>query len=78
MGKLLSWIWTLFWLLASGVIGGLFYESYWRWRGCFDAEGRCWVGDVVHHDQSVFLALPLAVCVLAAVAGLVASLRRRR
>lgn len=31
-----------------------FHEMYWRWRGCFNEEGRCFdpVEGVVYHAQS--------------------------
>ncbi len=40
---------------AASVISALaFYEMYWRWRGCFNEEGRCFdpVEGVVYHAQS--------------------------
>ncbi len=76
MKRAISLLWTTAWLAAAAVLGVLFYSSYWRWRGCFDAEGRCFAGDVVHHAQSVYLALPLAVCLIAASIGVVGLFRR--
>ncbi len=69
MARLAAWVWTLVWFLATAFFGLFFYASYWRWRGCFNEEGRCWTGEVVHDHQSVVLALPLAVSVIAALFG---------
>ena len=77
MKRLAGLVWTGVWVAASLVLAALFYNSYWRWRGCFNEEGRCWTGEVVHHDQSVYLALPLAFCVIAALIGVVGLLRSR-
>lgn len=68
-------LWTTAWLAASFVLAMLFHSSYWRWRGCFNEEGRCFTGAVVHHEQSVYLAIPLAVSLIAALIGVVRLLR---
>lgn len=41
------------WLLAvfASFFGFLFYERYWRWRGCFNELGRCFDPE----SQDVFL-----------------------
>ena len=77
MIKLIAWAWTLLSLVASALFGLLFYNSYWLWRGCFHEQGRCWTGEVVHHDQTVYLALPLAFSLVAALLGLVTLNRLR-
>lgn len=66
MKKIVGLVWTMAWLAAAIVLALLFYSSYWRWRGCFNEDGRCFTGEVVHHDQSVYLAIPLAISVVAA------------
>lgn len=42
----------------------LFYEQYFRWRGCFNDEGRCFdpqTGLVYHAQSGLFWALLCAV-----------------
>lgn len=77
MKRSVGLVWTTAWLAASLVLAMLFHGSYWRWRGCFNAEGRCFTGAVVHHEQSVYLAIPLAVSVIAAAIGVVGLFRAR-
>ena len=44
----------VFWGAGFLLCGFLFYELYWRWRGCFNELGRCFVEElgVVHREQS--------------------------
>ena len=38
----------------SAMLAFAFYDSYWRWRDCFNELGRCFdpVSGVVYHEQS--------------------------
>lgn len=47
----------------AAVFGFAYYESYFKWRGCFNELGRCLDGDsgVVHLEQSGGVWLSLAV-----------------
>lgn len=44
----------------------LFYDHYFKWRGCFDAQGRCFdhQSGVVYMEQSGFVWLSLALLTL--------------
>jgi hypothetical protein len=68
-----------FGLILAGVcapltafFGFLYYEVYWRWRDCFNEQGRCFVeaNSVVHHEQNAVLIVPLAVCLGLTLIGL--------
>ena len=40
--RILGWM-----VLASAALCAvLFYEQYWRWRGCFNELGRCWSSEM--------------------------------
>jgi len=71
-----------FWLAMSSVVTALFglmyYEGYWRWRGCFNAEGNCFDGVVNHHAQSEVLLLPLLLSALATLVSVWLLFGRRR
>ncbi len=62
------------------VFGVLYHAMYWRWRGCFDDAGRCFVPGhgVVYNAQSgvVYLSLTL-VCAGVALIGFVLMARSR-
>ena len=51
---MLLWIWILFWGIATVVAGYGYYQFYWKWRNCFNDEGRCFdtTDSVVYHSQS--------------------------
>lgn len=74
--RFLAIAWTGVWTLAAASLALAFHESYWRWRDCFDDTGRCWTGEVVHHEQAAYLALPLGLSVLAALLGVLRLARR--
>jgi hypothetical protein len=62
--------------LPTAFFGLLYYETYWRWRDCFNEEGRCFVeaDSVVHHQQNGVLIAPLALCLGLTLIGLALSL----
>lgn len=65
---LLAWSMVAFTGAATAVFGFMFYEAYWRWRGCFNSEGNCFDGVVNHRTESmawIFPALPSgALCLV--------------
>ena len=67
-------------LPLTAFFGWSYYESYWRWRDCFNAEGRCFVesDSVVHHQQNEILIVPLAICLGLALLGLALGFGRLR
>jgi|GEM_PF-2146475 len=46
--------WTAIWLVVAAFCLAGWTESYWMYRDCFDAEGRCFdaANGVVRHSQS--------------------------
>ncbi len=55
--------------VASGVFWLAYYTFYFKWRSCFDTQGRCFDGETgaVYHAQSAVVWLPIATimtCVL--------------
>lgn len=52
--------------LASFFSLWFFYELYWRWRDCFNEQGRCFVAEesVVYTDNSAFWLLPFGIFLL--------------
>ena len=68
-------------MLATALLGFLFYIYYWQWRGLFNAEGRYFYEPeaLVFHDDSVFLIVPSVLFALfAAVCLFYARLFRRK
>ncbi len=58
-------------LLASLLFGMAYYDRYWRWRDCFNDQGRCYdpVEGMVYLEQAGMIWSGLAVICL--VAGLI-------
>lgn len=79
--RVVAWIWIGFWTIGAVVAGMGFHDSYWRFRNCFDEEGRCFdpTTSVVHMEQSgLVYFIIMAACVLAAVAAVPLLFHRRR
>lgn len=76
-GTLVRAAFTAVFGLALALSLVLFYEMYWRWRDCFNEQGRCFdpAASVVYQEQSGEAWGLLAA--LSAV-GLVASIALRR
>lgn len=50
-------------LAAAAVFSSLFYNQYFKWRACFNTQGRCLDSEtgVVYHAQSGPVWLGLAI-----------------
>jgi hypothetical protein len=64
-------------LVLAMVSGWAWYEFYFRWRDCFNEEGRCFdeASTVVYSSQS---ALPLGLLALGFLIGAALLLMRTR
>ncbi|MDZ4375636.1 MAG: hypothetical protein U1C74_30005 [Phenylobacterium sp.] len=73
-------VWIAAWSLAGVAGGWLYHALYWRWRGCFNAEGRCFVEatGVVHHASSAILIVLPIVAAAAALLGVMVYLHAGR
>jgi len=78
MPRAIGWIWLALTSLSTAAFGLLYYQGYWRWRGCFNEEGRCWDGVVVHHQQNEALIVPLLLSAFGLLAGLWLMLGSKR
>jgi hypothetical protein len=68
----------LFFAAFASFFGFLFYDRYWRWRGCFNESGRCFdpeFQDVILEQAGGIYGSIALVCFAAAIALFV---RRRR
>jgi len=77
MSRAIGWAWLGLSSLATALFGLWYYQSYWRWRACFNSEGNCWDGVVNHHVQNEVLVAPLVASALALLGGLWFVLTRR-
>ena len=81
MKRALALTWTAVWLLGAALAGWLFYDQYWRWRDCFNDQGRCFdpAESVVYLEQSGEVwGLITSVCLIAGLLGLIVAFRRQR
>ena len=72
-------VWTAFWLAAALLVGWFFHFFYWRWRDCFNSEGKCFVPEhgVTYDRDASGLAFPLVGCLVAAGLGLIVLFRSK-
>jgi hypothetical protein len=66
-------------LALAGLCGFAFHERYWKWRLCFNAEGRCYdtvEGVMLEQAGPIWGGLAVAFLVLAV--GLAVALSRRK
>ena len=76
-----GFVWAALSVLSALVAGWLYYLIYWRWRDCFNEEGRCFIAQsaVVLHESTGPIYLSLAILsILSACAGMAVGLRLRK
>jgi hypothetical protein len=81
MRRALTVAWIAVWLLGAALSGWLFYDQYWRWRGCFNDQGRCFdpAESVVYLEQSGEVwGLSTAACLLLGLLGAIVAFRRQK